>query len=110
MIKYLMSKSVIERALIGLLFCIIVFCFGFFFVLNYVSTMEDPPLGNTIYILIGSTLSVIPILGVIVILKYLYDHKKKQERRQRKRKKHPLFYLNDLKKLAKDPPKDKKVE
>lgn len=110
MIKYLMSKSVVERALIGIIFCIVVFVFGYFFVLNRISTMEDPPLGNTIYILIGSTLSVVSILGIIVILKYLYDYKKKQERRQRKRKKHQLFYLKDFKNLTKEPPKDKKVE
>lgn len=110
MIKYLMSKSVIERALIGIVLCVIVFAFGYFIVLNRISTMEDPPLGNTIYILIGSTLSVVPILGVIVIIKYLYDHKKRQERKQRKRKKHPLFYLKDFKNLTKEPTKDKKVE
>lgn len=98
-----MSKSVVERGLIGIIFCLILFAFGYFFVLNYVSTMEDPPLGNTVYIMIGSTLSIVSILGVILILKYLYDHKKKKERKERKRKKHKLFYLKDL-------TKDKKLE
>lgn len=105
-----MSKSAVERALIGIVFCIIVFCFGYFFVLNRISTMEDPPLGNTIYILIGSTLSVVSILGIILILKYLYDYKKRQERKKRKRKKHQLFYLKDFKNLKKDQSKDKKIE
>jgi hypothetical protein len=57
--------------------------------------MEDPPLGNTIYILIGSALTFLSILGIILILKYMYDNKKKAERRERKRKKHRLFYLKE---------------
>lgn len=94
MIKYIMSKRVYERGLIGIGLCIIVFILGYI-VLNHISTMEDPPLGNTIYILIGSTLTFLSILGFILILKYLYDNKKKKERRERKRKKHKLFYLKD---------------
>jgi uncharacterized membrane protein len=96
-----MSKSIAERGLIGIICCIILFAFGYFFVLNYVSTMEDPPLGNTLYILLGSTFSIVSILGIIVILKYLYDHKKRKERKERKRKKHKLFYLKDVKKEKK---------
>jgi len=95
MIKYLMSKSVNERGLIGIAFCIILFIFGYFFVLNYMSTMEDPPLGNTIYILIGLTLSIIPCLSIILILSYLYKYKKKKERHERKRKIHKLYFLKD---------------
>jgi hypothetical protein len=94
MIKYIMSKRVYERGLIGIGLCIIVFILGYI-VLNHISTMEDPPMGNTIYILIGSTLTFLSILGFVLILKYLYDNKKKKERRERKRKKHKLFYLKD---------------
>lgn len=101
MIKYLMSKSVVERGLIGIICCAILFAFGYFFVLNYVSTMEDPPLGNTVYIMLGSTISIVSILGIIVIFKYLYDHKKRKERKERKRKKHKLFYLKDTTKKNK---------
>jgi hypothetical protein len=57
--------------------------------------MEDPPLGNTIYILVGSALTFLSVLGVILILKYMYDRKKKKERRQRRRKNRRLFYLKD---------------
>ena len=98
MIKYIMSKSVNERGLIGIVFCVFLFVFGYFFVLNYISTMEDPPLGTTIYILIGSSLSVLSVLGIILILKYLYDYKKKATRKARKRRSHKLFYLKDSKK------------
>lgn len=93
-----MSKSVTERGVMAIIACAILFAFGYFFVLNYVSTLEDPPLGNTIYILVGSTISIVSVLGIVLILKYLYDHKKRKERKERKRKKHKLFYLKDSKK------------
>jgi hypothetical protein len=93
MIKYFMSKSVKQRGLIGIICCIILFAFGYFFVLNYVSIMEKPPLGNTVYILLGSTISIGSILGILVILKYLYDHKQKKEYKERKRRKHKVLYL-----------------
>jgi hypothetical protein len=89
-----MSKSLNQRGLIGIGLCVIVFFIGYY-ILNYISTMEDPPLGNTIYILIGSLLVFLSILGVFLILKYIYDSKKKKERRQRRRKNHRLFYLKD---------------
>ena len=95
MIKYIMSRKLYDRVLIGIGFCIVIFVFGYF-ILNRISTMEDPPLGNTIYILIGSALIFSSALGIIIILKYLYDYKKKKERRERKRKKHKLFYLKDI--------------
>lgn len=101
MVKYIMAKSVTERGFIGVICCVILFAFGYFFVLNYVSTMEDPPLGNTIYILLGSTISIVSLLGIILILKYLYDHKKRKERKERKRKNHKLFYLKDINKYKK---------
>ena len=50
MINYIMSKRTNERCLIGIVLCIVVFILGYF-ILNHISTMEDPPLGNTIYIL-----------------------------------------------------------
>ena len=97
MINYLMSKTAVERSIIGIAFCVFLFVFGYFFVLNYVSTLEDPPLGNTVYILLGSTFSIVSILGIFVILKYLYDYKKKKNRKERKRKKHKIFYLKGKK-------------
>jgi len=98
MIKYFMSKSIEKRGLIGIICCIILFAFGYFFVLNYVSILEDPPLGNTIYILLGSTISIASILGILIILKYLHDHKQKKEYKERKRRNHKLFYLKKSRK------------
>lgn len=96
MIKYIMSRRLYQRALIGIAACVVVFLIGHY-VLEHISTMEDPPLGNTLYILLGSALVFSSGLGVILILKYLYDYKKKKERRERKRKKHKLFFLKDQK-------------
>ena len=91
-----MSKKNNEKGIIGICICIVVFIIGQV-VLNQISTMEDPPLGNTIYILIGSTLRFTSILGVVIILKYLYDAKRRKERNERKRKKHKLYYLKNEK-------------
>ena len=102
MMKYFMSRSIMERGLIGIFLCILLFLFGYFFVLNYVSTLEKPPLGNTLYILIGSTFSIVSVLGIGVIVKYLYDYNKRKLRQERKRKKHKLFYLKDQRRSSKE--------
>ncbi|MDI1316932.1 hypothetical protein [Flavobacterium sp.] len=102
MMKYFMSRSIMERGLIGIFLCILLFLFGYFFVLNYVSTLEKPPLGNTLYILIGSTFSIVSVLGIGVIVKYLYDYNKRKLRQERKRKKHKLFYLKDKRRSSKE--------
>jgi hypothetical protein len=95
-----MSRKINERGIIGIFFCILVFILGEL-VLNRVSTMENSPI-NTIYILLGSAFRFISVLGVLVILKYLYDSKKKKERRERKRKGHKLYYLKDQKEEKQD--------
>ena len=64
--------------------------------------MEKPTLGNTVYILIGSTISIVSILGIGVIVKYLYDYRKGKLRQERKRKKHKLVYLKDKRKTSTD--------
>jgi|SRR6218665_940960 len=100
MIKYFMSRSMLQRGIIGIIFCILLFAFGYFFILDYVSTLEKPPLGNTLYILLGSTFSIGSILGIVLIVKYLYDYKKRKLRKERKRKKHKLFYLKNMKRSS----------
>lgn len=94
MIKYIMSKRLHERALIGISVCIVIFILGYY-ILEHISTMEDPALGNTIYILIGSAFMFSSGLSILLIIKYIYDSKKKKERRERRRKKHKIFYLKD---------------
>jgi len=94
MIRYIMSRRLHERALIGIGTCIVIFILGYY-ILEHISIMEDPPLGNTICILIGSAFIFSSGLGILLIIKYIYDNKKKKERRERRRKKHKIFYLKD---------------
>ena len=89
-----MTTRLRQRALIGIAGCVVIFILGYYIV-EYISTMENPPLGNTVYILLGSALVFSSIIGILMILKYLYDYNKQQERRERRRKKHKLFYLKD---------------
>jgi hypothetical protein len=89
-----MSRRLNERALIGISVCIVIFILGYY-ILEHISIMEDPPLGNTIYILIGSAFMFSSGLGILLIIKYIYDNKKKKERRERRRKKYKIFYLKD---------------
>lgn len=93
MIKFIKSRKLSERGILGVVLCILSFLLGQF-ILNKISTMEDPPLGNTIYILIGNVFVFGALLGIILILKYLYDENKKAKRKVRKRKSHKLYFLN----------------
>lgn len=92
MLKILKSKKEKDKAIIGILICCLLLLIGYI-VLNYIATLEDPPLGNTIYILIGLTLIAISCLGIFMILKYLYEAKKKKKRRELKRRKHKIVFL-----------------
>jgi len=98
MIKYIMSKKDNEKALWGILLSAVVFGIGYYF-LNYIATLEEPPLGHTIHILIGSTLMAVGVLGVILIIKYLYDKRKRRKRKQSKRRKHKVVFLKNNKKV-----------
>ncbi len=97
MIKYIMSKKDKERALWGILLSAIVFGIGYYF-LNYIATMEEPPLGHTIHILIGTTLMAVSGLGVVLIIKYLYDQRRKRKRKEHKRRTHKIVFLKNQKK------------
>ncbi|MGL2967483.1 hypothetical protein [Flavobacterium sp. XGLA_31] len=102
MFKYIMSKKDNEKGLIGIILCIITFIVGHL-VLKHISTMEHPPVfGNTVYILIGSTFVFTSALGAVLIVKYLYDAKKRRERKERKRRNHKIYYLDKKNKTEND--------
>lgn len=92
-----MSKKDNEKAFCGILLSAIVFGIGYYF-LNYIATMEEPPMGHTIHILIGTTLMAVSGLGVVLIIKYLYDQKRKRIRKEHKRRKHKIVFLKNQKK------------
>jgi uncharacterized protein YneF (UPF0154 family) len=93
MLKYILSRKLIERGLYGIVLCVLSFLGGQF-ILNKISTMEDPPFGNTIYILIGNLFVFGSLLGFFILLKYMYDENKKEKRKVNKRKSHKIYYLN----------------
>lgn len=94
MYKYIMSKKLNERVLYGIVLCIIFYFIGQF-ILNKISTLEDPPMGNTIYILIGNLFVFGSVLGVLLLVNYKYNETKRQSRRERKRKSHKIYFLKN---------------
>lgn len=94
MFKFIMSRKLNERVLYGIVLCILFYFIGQF-ILNKISTLEDPPMGNTIYILIGNIFVFGSILGVLLLVNYKYSETKRQNRRERKRKSHKIYYLKN---------------
>jgi hypothetical protein len=99
-----MSRKLNERVLYGFALCVVVYFIGQF-ILNKISTMEDPPMGNTIYILLGNIF--VFGLGVLLLVNYKYNETKRRNRKEHKRKSHKIYYLkskdnesskNDIKK------------
>jgi uncharacterized membrane protein len=92
MLKILNSKKDKDKAILGLIVCFILLIIGYV-VLKFISTLEDPILGHTFYILLGTTLIAIGGLGIFMILKYLYDLNKRKNRKKIKRRKHKVVFL-----------------
>lgn len=92
MLDFLKNKKEKEKVLIGIGFCILIILFGYI-VLNYASSKEDLFLGHTFFILIGTTLIAVGGLGIVLLLKYLYDYRRRQKRKELKRKKHKITFL-----------------
>ena len=88
-------KSRIERkktSLKILILCILVFGLGYF-ILNHISRLEDPFLGNTFHILLGCILMAVSGLFFIITFKQQFFPKK------RKRTNH--VFLEDQQKKSK---------
>lgn len=92
MLDFLKNKKESEKVLIGIGICILIILFGYI-VLNYASSKEDLFLGHTFYILIGTSLIAIGALGIILLLKYYSDFKRRKKRKALKRRKHRITFL-----------------
>ncbi|MGV9003626.1 hypothetical protein [Flavobacterium sp.] len=92
MLKLLKLNSEKERAILGVVICIIS-SIGGYFLLKFISTKENPPFGHTIYIIMGTSFMAIGGVGIVAIMKYLYDLNKREKRKQIKRKKHKIIFL-----------------
>ena len=90
--KNVRIRLTIDKAILGIIVCSIVIAIGYY-ILNHIATLEDPPLGNTLYILLGLTLIAAGGIGILIILKHFYENLKKKRRREIKRKKHKVVFL-----------------
>ncbi|MCZ8090421.1 MAG: hypothetical protein O9282_13310 [Flavobacterium sp.] len=92
MLDFLKNKKESEKVLIGIGICTLIILFGYT-ALYYASSKEDLFLGHTFFILIGTTLVAVGGLGIVLLLKYLYDYRRRQKRKELKRKKHKITFL-----------------
>ena len=92
MLDFLKNKKESEKVLIGIVICTLIILFGYT-ALYYASSKEDLFLGHTFFILIGTTLVAVGGLGIVLLLKYLYDYRRRQKRKELKRKKHKITFL-----------------
>lgn len=92
MLDFLKNKKESEKVLIGIGICTLIILFGYT-ALYYASSKEDLFLGHTFFILIGTTLIAVGGLGIVLLLKYLYDYRRRQKRKELKRKKHKITFL-----------------
>lgn len=92
MIKLLKLKTDKDKAILGIFICLIFLLVGYV-LLNFVSKLEKPPLGQTVYIVFGIVFMAIACVGIFVIIRHLYSTNKNNKRKELRRKKHKLFYL-----------------
>ncbi len=85
-----------KKNFLGIAICIVVFVLGQI-LLEVVSKIEDPPLGNTFYIIIGCVLIVGSLLGIYFLIQRIRSIRKKRERR----KKSKIIFLDDEKRPTK---------
>lgn len=90
------SKPEKQRCYIGIAISVVVFIFGYY-ILNFISTREKVPLGNTLYILIGTTLMAVSAIIIFLILRHL----NKLEKKLKKRRASKIVFLKDLEKVTK---------
>ena len=88
-----MYKKERKRCFIGIGLCVIGFILGLF-CLEFISKLENPPLGNTFYIIIGCSLMVFAVFGIYLLMKHL----RQLAKTERRRKSNPVLFLNDQKK------------
>ena len=84
------------KGIIGVALSTISFIIGYY-LLNNISTMEKPPLGNTFSIIFGCSLIVLAFLGVALVLKFIYDDNKKRRHRKKRKSIHKLDYDQNFK-------------
>ena len=77
-----MYKSEKKRCYIGIAFSVVVFVIGQF-LLNYVSEMEKPAGGHTLYIISGTALILFSVISIFFLVKHILHLKKKAKKKRR---------------------------
>jgi len=91
-----MKKNKNLKGILGISLSVSTFFIGYY-ILNNISTMEKPPLGNTFSIIFGCSLIVLAFLGIALVLKFIYDDKKKRRHRKKRKSIHKLDYDQNFK-------------
>lgn len=71
-----MSK---KKSIKLLLICVVVFFIGYY-LLNHISTLEDPPVGPIFHIILGCILMAISVLFAFLLLNKMFIKKKRRAR------------------------------
>ena len=85
-----------KKSFLGIALCVVVFVLGQV-LLEVVSKLEDPPLGNTFYIILGCTFMVGSLLAIYFLIKHLRHLRRKKIRRHKSK----IVFLDDEKRIAK---------
>lgn len=85
-----------NKSFLGIALCVATFLLGQI-LLEVVSKLEDPPLGNTFYIILGCTLMVGSLLGIYFLVKHIRHIR----RRKLRRKHNNIVFLGDEKRKRK---------
>lgn len=91
-----MALTELRKSFLGIAICIVTFILGQIS-LEVVSKFEDPPLGNTFYIIVGCVLIVGSLLAIYFLIDHIRHIRKKKERRKRSK----IVFLSDEKHTAK---------
>ena len=87
-----MYKKERKRCFIGIGMCVVAFLVGLL-CLEFISKLEQPPLGNTFYIIIGCSMMVFSLFGIYLLIKHL----KYLSKTEKRRKNNPVLFLDDEK-------------
>lgn len=76
-----MYKQEKKRCYIGIGISVLLFILGQI-LLNYVSVLEKPFLGNTIYIVLGTSLILFSVIGIFFLIRHILHLNKKAHRKK----------------------------
>lgn len=91
-----MYKQEKRRSYLGIALSILLFIIGQI-LLNYVSVMEKPPGGNTLYIILGTALILFSMIGMFFLIRHILQLNRKAHRKRNTKVK---FLKDELRKQA----------